>query len=85
MAKNYLPENFLQFPKHGFSIPVEEYITKQWKPIFLSYIKNGFAEELGFIKSSGIIKVMEHYGKNIPFRISSVLFSIFCLEIWLRQ
>lgn len=85
LATNYLPKKFLQFPKHGFSIPVEEYITNQWKPIFLSYIKNGIAEELGYIKSSGIIKVMEHYGKNIPFRISSIFFTIFCLEIWLKQ
>lgn len=85
LARRYLPEKFINFPKHGFSIPVEEYISNQWKSTFIAYITNGVAENMGYINSKGILNIMEFYKTKIPFRISTVLFSIFCLEIWLRQ
>jgi len=84
-AQKYLPENFINFPKHGFSIPVEEYISNQWKSLFLNLISDGVAEQSGYINSSGIKNMLNHFKGNIPNRISTVLFSIFCLEIWLRQ
>ena len=39
-AKDFLPKNILNFPKHGFEIPLENMINKHYKDIIIDTLKS---------------------------------------------
>jgi asparagine synthase (glutamine-hydrolysing) len=84
IGSNYLPKEFFEQPKKGFSIPYYEYLKKSWGDLILKFCYEGISSDLEILDSKEVIKLVMVYRKKPSFKIGKILYSILVFEIWLR-
>lgn len=71
-----------QGKKQGFGVPVQRWLTKQWKQQFVEMMGDSFLERNGWIKSENVLKLLSASEKNSW--APRQLWFILVLEAWLR-
>ena len=84
LAAKRNPHDVVYSAKRGFSIPIESYFLGNWGTLLLELTNDGVAAQLGLLDPIGIRKYLSHHGLRPQHRLERQLFSILCLEIWLR-
>ncbi|WP_299060607.1 asparagine synthase (glutamine-hydrolyzing) [uncultured Polaribacter sp.] len=84
IGSDYLPKEFFNLPKKGFSIPYYSYLKKEWGTILLTYTREGISADLGILNPDAVVKLLEDYKLKPSFRVGRILYSILVFEIWLR-
>ena len=70
--------------KKGFSLPVEDYFLKGWGKLLIELTKDGLAAQYNLINPDSIPILLNKHGLRSNYKLGKLLFSILCLEIWLR-
>lgn len=84
IGMKYLPREFFNLPKKGFSIPYYEYLEKSWGDVLIRLIQEGTSDDMGLIDSKEVQLLLMNYRKQPSFKLGKILYSILVFEIWLR-
>jgi len=84
LAKKHLPAALIHQPKRGFEIPLMQWVENDLKDsIFASLNNNCFS--LNFIDSQFLHKLLENKLTISANRRASILWNLFCLEVWYKN
>ena len=84
IGSDYLPKEFFNNIKKGFSIPYYDYLKTTWGNLLADFIKEGISSEMNLINADVVLKLINDYKKKQTFRLGKILYSILVFEIWLR-
>ncbi len=84
IGANYIPKEFFNLPKKGFSIPYYEYLKGSWGDLLIKLVKQNISSDLGIINASKVEALVKKYKAKPNFKLGKLLYSILVFEIWLR-
>jgi asparagine synthase (glutamine-hydrolysing) len=84
IGAKYLPREFFDLPKKGFSIPYVKYMKNQWGNLLEDFIKEGISSDLGLINSDEVLNYLAVFRKNESNKLGKIMYGLFVFEIWLR-
>lgn len=84
IGENYVPKEFFNLPKKGFSIPYYEYLKTSWGDILSGFIQEGISSEMNLLEPQAVLRLMEEYRAYPSYKTGKILYSILVFEIWLR-
>ena len=84
IGSKYLPADFFNNPKKGFSIPYYDYLKTSWGDLLADFIKEGISSEMNLINADVVLKLINDYKIKQTYRTGKILYSILVFEIWLR-
>ncbi|MCX9011542.1 MAG: asparagine synthase C-terminal domain-containing protein, partial [Candidatus Methanoperedens sp.] len=80
-AEGLLPRETLVRKKHGFTVPINDWITKNLYNMISNTLSESTVKNRGYFKYDRIRHIMDHASNP---RYSHQLWSIFTLELWHR-
>lgn len=80
----YLPKEFFEQPKKGFSIPYYDYLKTTWGTLLHDFLREGISSDMNLIDANESLKLLESYRQKPSFKLGKILYSILVFEIWLR-
>ncbi len=84
IAYRYIPKEFLEREKHGFSFPLERWFRGELKDLFLDYISKERIEREGFFDAKKTILLRDDFFNGSDEKIVA-LWSIFIFELWYEE
>jgi asparagine synthase (glutamine-hydrolysing) len=84
IAAKYLPEELLSAPKHGFSIPVEDFWEKGWYKLANEILMDGYLVKDGWIVKKALKSLCVDLKNYKMLKDSLSLYHLLCLEMWIR-
>ncbi len=84
IGTNYLPKEFFNLPKKGFSIPYYEYLKTSWGDVLSVFIQDGISSEMDLLEPQSVLQLLEEYRQKPLYKTGRILYSILVFEIWLR-
>jgi len=84
IAKSRLPAELLTAPKHGFTIPVEDFWNKGWFGLAEDILLKGTLVKEGWIVEKPLKVLYEDVKIRKIGRDSQALYHLLCLELWNR-
>ena len=83
IGKKYLPKEYLNFPKHGFSIPLSIWMRGKLKKTVISYLGKRNLNREGLINHTFYSDYVEKmfYGDNSNIQL---IWNVFMLHAWLK-
>ena len=83
LAYQYVPQELLDRPKHGFMIPVFKWLRNELKPLLNDLLSDNYIARQGIFNFSGIsslIKAFENSGDK--FLNGHILWNLFVFQLW---
>lgn len=84
IGENYLPKDFFNLPKKGFSIPYYEYLKTSWGDTLSVFIQEGISSDMDLLDPQSVLELLCQYRDHPSYKIGRILYSILVFEIWLR-
>ena len=78
-----LPAAILRKKKHGFRIPLAEWLKNELKEPVFDLLLGKKAEERGYFSRAYVQKLLENY--RVDMKYSYKIWELFALESWLRK
>lgn len=78
-----LPAAILKKKKHGFRIPLAEWLQNELKEPVFDFLLDKKAEERGYFSRTYVQKLLENYKADMKY--SYKIWELFALESWLRK
>jgi asparagine synthase (glutamine-hydrolysing) len=81
-AGSMLPKKIFNRPKHGFVIPLNDWIRSTFKSMLKRRVESGKAKIYGYLESSAVEELLN---KPLNFRSREDLYALLILELWLDR
>jgi asparagine synthase (glutamine-hydrolysing) len=78
-AEDLLPKETLKRKKHGFTVPINDWITKNLNNMISDTLSESTIKKRGFFKYNRVRHIMDHASNP---RYSHQLWALFTLELW---
>jgi asparagine synthase (glutamine-hydrolysing) len=83
LSLRYFPHEIISRPKHGFSVPINEWIRGKWAPLVKEIILGRQARERGLFDLNYVEECLKNHqsGKE---QHGYRLWLLVCLELWFQ-
>ena len=81
---DYLPQSLMERPKWGFSIPLDEWLGKELRPLIDQYLEEGLVEAAGIVHFSEVKKLISRFDKGHKY-LYNRLWLLILLHKWLYE
>jgi asparagine synthase (glutamine-hydrolysing) len=84
IVHGYVPKEIMERPKMGFGVPIESWLKKELKPLFLDVLNEKHLREQGIFNVAHVIKMRDKYlnGEPVEFQRLSYLF---LFQLWYKK
>lgn len=79
----YVPEQYFDRPKHGFSVPLYEWMTGSLKDWFETYLDKSMIEKHQLVNPEYVIKLRKRFEKSSNRYLYNRIWAIAALHAWL--
>ncbi len=81
---DYLPKQLMERPKWGFSIPLDEWLGKELRPLIDQYLEESLVEAAGIVHFSEVKKLITRFDKGHKY-LYNRLWTLILLHKWLYE
>jgi asparagine synthase (glutamine-hydrolysing) len=81
IVHKYIPQELINRPKKGFSIPINDWYDKRLKEYFMEYLNEDAIKEIGVLNFKMVDTILKRYERGEKFLIKNIWF-IFIFQLW---
>ncbi|PKP09968.1 MAG: asparagine synthase (glutamine-hydrolyzing) [Bacteroidetes bacterium HGW-Bacteroidetes-4] len=79
---DYVPKNYFDRPKWGFSIPLNKWLKTELKYLADDYLNETLINEAGWVKYSGVKHLLKQYYQTNREYLYNRIWALICLHKW---
>ena len=84
IVHGYVPKEMMERPKMGFGVPLESWLKKELKPLFLDVLNEKHLIEQGIFNVAHVIKMRDKYLNDEPVEFQRLSF-LFLFQLWYKK
>jgi asparagine synthase (glutamine-hydrolysing) len=82
VGERYVPREAPYRPKHGFDVPLSEWLRGAWRPSVRDVLSPAALRRVGVLRPPAVERVIRYHEARPGFATSHMLFTLLCLQVW---